>query len=76
MDPRPSRNAHHSRNTRPSQDAEPTLERLRSDCVRMAPHWVVPPEPAAAPVSPSRIRGVTVPAASARLIGSMPEYGG
>ncbi|MFH9073266.1 hypothetical protein [Streptomyces alboflavus] len=51
-----------------------TLETLRGDCARMAPHWVVPAV-AAAPVPPSLIHGVTVPAASARVIDRMPEYG-
>ncbi|MFD0414514.1 hypothetical protein [Streptomyces sp. NPDC127108] len=51
-----------------------TLETLRGDCARMAPHWVVPAV-AAAPVPPSLIHGVTVPAASARVIDRMPDYG-
>ncbi|MFD9074529.1 hypothetical protein [Streptomyces lasiicapitis] len=50
------------------------LESLRGDCARMVPHWVVPVVPAA-PVPPSLIHGVTVPAASARVIDGMSEYG-
>ncbi|MER6913018.1 hypothetical protein ABT354_15225 [Streptomyces sp. NPDC000594] len=53
-----------------------SLAGLRRDCARMAPHWVVPAGPLAPRVPPSRIRGVTVPAASARLLGALPEYGG
>ncbi|MGA4842455.1 hypothetical protein [Streptomyces sp. G45] len=41
----------------------------------MVPHWAVPAVPTAAPVPPSLIHGVTVPAASARLIDGMSEYG-
>ncbi|GLF94109.1 hypothetical protein [Streptomyces yaizuensis] len=55
---------------------EYSLAELRGDCVRMAPHWAVPAEPLPAPVPPSRIRGVTVPAAADRLIDAMSEYGG
>ncbi|MER7346606.1 hypothetical protein ABT390_14550 [Streptomyces aurantiacus] len=51
-----------------------TLESLRGDCVRMVPHWAVPAVPAA-PVPPSLIHGVTVSAASARVIDGMAEYG-
>ncbi|WJV49248.1 hypothetical protein [Streptomyces flavofungini] len=51
-----------------------TLETLRGDCARMAPHWVVPTV-VAAPVPPSLIHGVTVPAASARVIDRMPDFG-
>lgn len=57
------------------RDAEFTLAQLRGDCVRMAPHWVVPAAVVPAPVSPARIGGVVVSSASARLVDSMPEYG-
>ncbi|WP_328860299.1 hypothetical protein [Streptomyces sp. NBC_00306] len=56
-------------------ESEISLAQLRGDCVRMAPHWVVPAAKAAAPVSPSRIHGVVVPASSARLLDAMSEYG-
>ncbi|WEH42214.1 hypothetical protein OG233_23310 [Streptomyces sp. NBC_01218] len=56
-------------------ETETSLADLRGDCVRMAPHWVVPPKTATPRVTPSRIHGVTVPAASARLIGATEEYG-
>lgn len=56
-------------------DLEGDLASLRGDCARMAPHWAAPDRIAALPVSPSRIHGVTVPPASARLVDSMSEYG-
>ncbi|MFI6643875.1 hypothetical protein [Streptomyces sp. NPDC050504] len=56
------------------RDFETDLSQLRGDCARMAPHWVVPAEPVAAPVSPARIHGVVVPPASARLVAAMSEY--
>lgn len=55
--------------------SEPGLARLRGDCARMAPHWVVPAEAGPAPVPPSRIHGVSVPPDSVRLIATMSEYG-
>ncbi|MFF8912640.1 hypothetical protein ACF08M_04755 [Streptomyces sp. NPDC015032] len=58
-----------------TRESEISLAELRGDCARMAPHWVVPAKPAPAPVAPSLIHGVTVPAASARLIDAMSEYG-
>ncbi|MEU2558095.1 hypothetical protein ABZ626_01925 [Streptomyces longispororuber] len=57
------------------EQAADTWETLRGACTRMVPHWAVPAGPAAAPVPPSRIHGVTVPAASARLLDGMSEYG-
>ena len=51
------------------------LPELRGDCARMAPRWTARARPAAARVAPDRIHGVTVPAASARLVDTMPEYG-
>lgn len=53
-----------------------SLAQLRGDCARMAPHWVVPAAAVPAPVPPSLIHGVVVPAASARLLDSMSPYGG
>ncbi|MFF7649663.1 hypothetical protein ACFZCY_07370 [Streptomyces sp. NPDC007983] len=55
-----------------------SLAELRGYGARMAPHWAVPVvtvSPPAARVSPSRIRGITVPAASADLVGGMSDYG-
>ncbi|MEV8305927.1 hypothetical protein AB0P36_00865 [Streptomyces flavidovirens] len=52
------------------------LEELRGDCARMVPHWAAPAEAAPAPVPASLIHGITVPPASARLVGGMSEYGG
>ncbi|MET8979717.1 hypothetical protein ABZX85_29360 [Streptomyces sp. NPDC004539] len=56
-------------------DFEGGLAALRGDCARMVPHWAAPEKPSDRPVPPSRILGVTVPAASARLLDAMPEYG-
>ncbi|MEG3626300.1 hypothetical protein [Streptomyces poriticola] len=56
-------------------DPDGDLASLRGDCARMVPHWP-PGERAAAPhVSPSRIHGITVPPASARLLDAMSDYG-
>ncbi|MFI5629642.1 hypothetical protein ACIA8E_09740 [Streptomyces sp. NPDC051664] len=63
-----------SKNIAP-RESEISLAELRGDCARMAPHWVVPAAVAPTPVTPALIHGVTVPAASARLIDSMAEYG-
>lgn len=60
---------------RPVELPSETLETLRGDCARMAPHWVSPASAATAPVSPALIHGVSVPSASARLIDGMSEYG-
>lgn len=51
------------------------LAALRGDCARMAPHWAAPAKVITAPVSPSLIHGVTVPATSARLVDAMSDYG-
>lgn len=59
----------------PHYDLEGDLASLRGDCARMAPHWAAPDRIIALPVSPSRIHGVTVPPASARLVDAMSEYG-
>ena len=56
-------------------DLEGDLASLRGDCARMAPHWAAPDRVTVLPVSPSRIHGVTVPSASARLVDAMPVYG-
>ncbi|MFI8822938.1 hypothetical protein [Streptomyces sp. NPDC053431] len=60
---------------REPQESEFSLAELCGDSARMAPHWVIPSEPAAAPVSPALIHGVDVPADSARLIAATSEYG-
>ncbi|MFE2971460.1 hypothetical protein ACFXKC_49340 [Streptomyces sp. NPDC059340] len=58
-------------------DLEGDLASLRGDGA-MARHWAAP-EPIISrpdlPVSPSRIHGVTVPPASARLLDAMSDYG-
>ncbi|MFH8803595.1 hypothetical protein ACH4F6_28975 [Streptomyces sp. NPDC017936] len=56
-------------------DLDGDLASLRGDCARMAPHWTAPEKTAARPVPPSLIHGVSVPAASARLLEAMPDYG-
>ncbi|GHA83615.1 hypothetical protein ACIQRS_27850 [Streptomyces termitum] len=56
-------------------DSDPSLAELLGAGERMAPHWVVPADPAPAPVSPAAIHGVVVPDASARLIAAS-AYGG
>ena len=69
--------AHEFRTTPAPADLEGDLASLRGDCVRMAARWPRP-EPdaeAAAPVSPSRIHGVSVPPSSARLVERMSDYG-
>ncbi|MEU1016546.1 hypothetical protein ABZ383_17250 [Streptomyces sp. NPDC005900] len=58
-----------------SAESPESMETLRGDCARMAPHWAVPVRAAATPVPPSLIHGVTVPPSSARLIDGMSEYG-
>ncbi|MFF3321929.1 hypothetical protein [Streptomyces sp. NPDC002889] len=60
---------------REPRESEMSLAQLRGDCARMAPHWVVPAAAKPAPVPPSLIHGVVVPAASARLVGTMSVYG-
>ncbi|MEW2399187.1 hypothetical protein [Streptomyces sp. NPDC046862] len=56
-------------------DPEGGLAALRGDCARMVPHWAAPDRIVALPVSPSRIHGVKVPPASARLVDAMSDYG-
>jgi len=57
-------------------ELEVGLATLRGDCARMVPHWAAPEKPSDRPVPPSRILGVTVPPASARLLDAMPDYAG
>ncbi|MFE9672879.1 hypothetical protein ACFYO5_01940 [Streptomyces sp. NPDC006259] len=56
-------------------DLEGDLASLRGDGARMAAHWSAPEKTVARPVPLSLIHGVSVPAASARLLEAMPEYG-
>ncbi|MFI9026085.1 hypothetical protein [Streptomyces sp. NPDC053560] len=59
----------------PDGAAHDSMEQLLGDCARMAPHWrsdghfAAPPRPAA------ELRGITVPATSAKLLDGMSEYG-
>ncbi|MEU9362903.1 hypothetical protein AB0D35_33185 [Streptomyces sp. NPDC048301] len=57
------------------RESDMSLAELRGDCARMAPHWVAPERSTAKRVEPSRIHGVTVPPASARLVDAMSDYG-
>lgn len=55
-----------------------SLEQLLGDCALMSPHWRVTdraPENAGRPAAPEDLRGVRVPARSARLLDGMSEYG-
>ncbi|GHH84850.1 hypothetical protein [Streptomyces capitiformicae] len=56
-------------------DLDGDLAALRGDCARMVPHWAAPAKVITAPVSPSLIHGVKVPATSARLVDAMSDYG-
>ncbi|MCW7945364.1 hypothetical protein AAW14_26015 [Streptomyces hygroscopicus] len=56
-------------------DLEEEMASLRGDCIRMVPHWAAPAKAPHRPVSPSRIHGVSVPPASARLLDAMSDYG-
>lgn len=68
--------AEQTRPSCPTGAAEPeSLDELRGDCARMAPHWALGHAPAPGPVSPARIRGITVPSSSAALLDGMSEYG-
>ncbi|NLU74503.1 hypothetical protein HCC61_17770 [Streptomyces sp. HNM0575] len=69
-------------NTARCTAAEPeSMDQLLGDCARMAPHWTVTgvtgcDVPAAGPAaSYEALHGVRVPAASARLLEGMSEYG-
>jgi hypothetical protein len=62
--------------SRERPETEFTLAELRGASARMAPHWSAPRESAPSPVPPSRIHGVIVAPASARLIEATAEYGG
>jgi hypothetical protein len=74
-------------NTARRTAAEPeSMEQLLGDCARMAPHWTVTgcdvpvlAEEGARTVIPAAsheaLHGVRVPAASARLLEGMSEYG-
>ncbi|MDF6021581.1 hypothetical protein [Streptomyces sp. JH34] len=62
-------------NTIVPRESEMSLAELRGDCARMAPHWAVPEKTTTKPVEPSRIHGVTVPPASARMVDAMSDYG-
>ncbi len=64
----------------PAPEPPETLESLLGDCRRMAARWEVgsgspadrPSQAAPAPAVP---HGITVPAASARAVRAMPDYG-
>jgi hypothetical protein len=52
-----------------------SLDQLRGDCARMAPHWTAAPAPVSFPRSAPVPGGVRVPARSARLLEGMSDYG-
>ena len=56
-------------------DEVESLLQLRGDCARMAPRWTAAHRTAEDPVPPSRIHGVTVTPAAARLLDAMSDYG-
>ncbi|MEU6488116.1 hypothetical protein [Streptomyces sp. NPDC046887] len=60
---------------REQRESEYDLVELRGQSARMAPHWAPPVRTAPAPVPPSRIHGVVVSPASARLVDSLGGYG-
>ncbi|POX52896.1 hypothetical protein C3489_16730 [Streptomyces sp. Ru71] len=61
--------------TAPADSEGGDLASLIGDGARMAPHWAAPERPVSSPVPPSLIHGVSVPAASARLLEAMSDYG-
>jgi hypothetical protein len=65
-------------NSKPHGTELDSLEQLLGDCALMAPHWRVTdrvPQSAGPPAVPEDLRGVRVPARSARLLDGMSEYG-
>ncbi|MCM2576389.1 hypothetical protein [Streptomyces meridianus] len=56
-------------------DEVESLLQLRGDCARMAPRWTASHRAAETPVPPSRIHGVVVTPAAARLLDAMSDYG-
>ncbi|MFI1022579.1 hypothetical protein [Streptomyces olivaceus] len=57
-------------------DLDGDLASLRGDCARMTPRWPASAHVSARPVPVRLPHGVRVPQTSARLLESMPEYGG
>lgn len=70
----PVRTAHPSA-ARPSAADPESLDQLRGDCARMAPHWKAAHRMPPSGGSASDLHGVRVPAASAALLDGMSEYG-
>ncbi|MFH8572246.1 hypothetical protein [Streptomyces sp. NPDC017993] len=52
-----------------------SLDQLRGDCARMAPHWKAGRRSTPAPAGASDLHGIKVSAASAALVDGMSEYG-
>ncbi|WP_326690876.1 MULTISPECIES: hypothetical protein [unclassified Streptomyces] len=65
------------RKTATSASEPESMEQLRGDCARMAPHWTAQraPRDDGRPVPPQVLHGVSVPSRSARLLDGMSEYG-
>lgn len=61
---------------RRAASAEPeSLDQLLGDCARMAPHWKTAECLTSSPGPATELRGIKVPAASAKLLEGMSEYG-
>ncbi|MCB5909616.1 hypothetical protein [Streptomyces pinistramenti] len=61
--------------SRPSAADPESLDQLRGDCARMAPHWKAVHRTPPAAGRASDLRGIEVSAASAALVDGMSEYG-
>jgi hypothetical protein len=59
---------------RPETDPE-SLDQLRGDCARMAPHWKSGRRADTAPARAADLHGIKVSASSAALVDGMSEYG-
>ncbi|MFJ6751967.1 MULTISPECIES: hypothetical protein [unclassified Streptomyces] len=59
---------------RPAADPE-SLDQLRGDCARMAPHWNSGRQAGPPPGRAADLHGIKVSASSAALVDGMSEYG-
>ncbi|UNO44438.1 hypothetical protein [Streptomyces sp. MST-110588] len=58
----------------PAREPE-SMDQLRGDCARMAPHWKAERQMSVAPKAASDLHGISIPAASAALVDGMSDYG-